>query len=83
MLSEGRGYDVSSKRVMGVIGFLFTMFCIAWDIIKCEGRCISGASEDLLQTLLIMCAALLGINSVTSIFKDKQKKNEGDGENVG
>ena len=78
MLSEGKGFTVSSKRVIGVIGFLFAMFCIGYDVCHCGIDCISPVSERLLETILIMCAALLGITSVTSIFKNKGPKNDED-----
>lgn len=79
MLSEGKQFNVSSKRVIGLAGFMFAMFCIGFDVINCDTVCISSSAEELLQTLLIMCASLLGINSVASIFsnqKDTKNKND-------
>jgi len=54
--SEG---NVSSKRVLGAIGFLSAIVFIAiW-------------SRDLIDMLLITSASLVGLQTVTDIFKPK------------
>jgi hypothetical protein len=64
MLSEnGVG---SSKRLVGFISILVTLGCIIYLVIA-EG--CSTCVENLLQTVIISACALLGVSSVTSIFK--------------
>lgn len=65
MLSGANGV-LSSKRVMGVITLLLCMGCTAW-LVLTEGG--TQVVENLLQTLMIMAAALLGISSITGIWK--------------
>ena len=69
MLSE-RGRDgksyISSKRVMGVFITIIVMGCTIWLVWK-EGG--TSVVENLLQTALIIAASLLGISSVTGIWK--------------
>jgi hypothetical protein len=65
MLSGSNGI-LSSKRVMGVITLLMCMICTSWLVYK-EGG--TQVVENLLQTLMIMSAALLGIASITGIWK--------------
>lgn len=57
---------ISSKRVMGVIVLLACIGCTVWLVIS-EGG--TQVVENLLQTLMIMAAALLGISSITGIWK--------------
>ncbi len=53
------GTPESSKRVFGAIGFICSIVFIAiW-------------KHELLETLLIVSASLLGLESLTSIFKNK------------
>jgi hypothetical protein len=56
----------SSKRVMGAICLVVCLFCLVWLTIK-EGG--TRVVENIMQTLLIVSSALLGISSVTSIWK--------------
>lgn len=65
MISGGNGI-ISSKRVMGVVILTVCMICTCW-LVWAEGG--TAVVENLLQTLMIMAAALLGISSVTSIWK--------------
>ena len=65
MVSGGNGI-ISSKRVMGVVILTICMICTCW-LVYAEGG--TQVVENLLQTLMIMAAALLGISSVTGIWK--------------
>lgn len=65
MVSGGNGI-ISSKRVMGVVILTVCMICTCW-LVWAEGG--TAVVENLLQTLMIMAAALLGISSVTGIWK--------------
>lgn len=59
MLSNSDG--VSSKRVLGMIGFISAIIFIAlW-------------SRDLIDLLLVTSASLVGLETVTNIFTPKQK----------
>jgi len=52
---------VSSKRVLGMIGFVSAIVFIAlW-------------ARDLIDLLLVTSASLVGLETVTSIFAPKQK----------
>ena len=63
---SGENGRLSSKRVMGVIVLVVCLICTIW-LVYNEGG--TQVVENLLQTLMIMAAALLGISSVTSIWK--------------
>ena len=65
MISGGNGI-ISSKRVMGVVILTVCMICTCW-LVWAEGG--TTVVENLLQTLMIMSAALLGISSITGIWK--------------
>lgn len=65
MISGSNGI-ISSKRVMGVVVLSVCVFCTCW-LVYAEGG--TTVVENLLQTLMIMSAALLGISSITSIWK--------------
>ena len=58
---------LSSKRVCGTLGFLVIMFVIVF--------CTVTAAEApaILETFIWAVCALLGIDSVTSIWKDFKK----------
>lgn len=71
MVSGGNGM-LSSKRVMGVIILAVCMLCTVW-LVYDEGG--TQVVENLLQTLMIMAAALLGISSVTGIWKNGKVTN--------
>jgi sorbitol-specific phosphotransferase system component IIC len=67
--------NVSSKRVSGIISLLISLMCIIYLVLTEGGTTVV---ENLLQTVLIMAACLLGVSSVTSIWKGPQgphKKN--------
>lgn len=80
MLSEnGNG---SSKRLVGSVAMLIALGCIVYLTIS-EG--CSPCVEGLLQVLMITSCSLLGISSVTSIWKGgkasavkEHKKEEND-----
>lgn len=59
---------ISSKRVCGVLGFLIIMFVIIF--------CTVTAVEApvILETFIWAVCALLGIDSITSIWKPFNKK---------
>ena len=63
---SGENGVISSKRVMGVVVLTVCLGCTIWLVVN-EGG--TQVVENLLQTLMIMSAALLGISSVTSIWK--------------
>lgn len=70
MISGANGI-ISSKRVMGVIVLTVCMLCTCW-LVYAEGG--TTVVENLLQTLMIMSAALLGISSITGIWKKGSEK---------
>lgn len=63
---SGENGKLSSKRIMGTVVLVMCLICTSWLVYK-EGG--TQVVENLLQTLMIMAAALLGISSVTSIWK--------------
>jgi hypothetical protein len=65
-IMSGENGRLSSKRVMGIIVLAVCLICTIW-LVYNEGG--TQVVENLLQTLMIMAAALLGISSVTSIWK--------------
>lgn len=65
MISGDNGF-ISSKRVVGIITLTVCLGCTIWLVIS-EGG--TPVVESLLQTLMIMAAALLGISSITNIWK--------------
>ena len=67
---SGENGVISSKRVMGVIVLVVCMICTCW-LVWAEGG--TQVVENLLQTLMIMAAALLGISSITGIWKKGEK----------
>lgn len=68
-LVSGANGIISSKRVMGILVLLVCLACIIYLVIA-EGG--TGVVENLLQTGMVMAASLLGISSVTSIWKGNQ-----------
>lgn len=64
---------ISSKRVCGVVGWVVAMAVL----IYCTIMCIQAPL--MIDTFLICVMALLGIDSVTGIWK-KFKSNEGNSE---
>jgi len=68
-LVSGANGVISSKRVMGILVLLVCLACIIYLVIA-EGG--TSVVENLLQTGMVMAASLLGISSVTSIWKGNQ-----------
>lgn len=68
-LVSGANGIVSSKRVMGMLVLVVCLICMIYLVVS-EGG--SGVVENLLQTAMVMAASLLGISSVTSIWKGNQ-----------
>ena len=68
-LVSGANGVVSSKRVMGILVLLVCLACIIYLVIA-EGG--TSVVENLLQTGMVMAASLLGISSITSIWKGNQ-----------
>lgn len=67
---SGENGVISSKRVMGVIVLTVCMICTCW-LVWAEGG--TQVVENLLQTLMVMAAALLGISSITGIWRKGEK----------
>lgn len=63
---SGENGKLSSKRVVGFVVLMICVLCTCW-LVYAEGG--TQVVENLLQTLMIMAAALLGISSVTGIWK--------------
>lgn len=59
---------LSSKRVCGFLGWLTCLFVCLWCTI-----CVIQAPE-IIQLLFICSTSLLGIDSVTGIWKNNNKK---------
>ena len=73
----------SSKRVMGVVTLVVALCCMVYLTWVDHGTTVV---ENLLQTAMIMAASLLGISSVTGIWKgnsmsinDKQEEQKKEG----
>lgn len=56
----------SSKRVAGM--FMIVITCVVVTILAIKNGC-SECIKDLLQTIVLSAMALLGISSITSVFK--------------
>lgn len=63
---------VSSKRVSGIITLLISLGCVIYLTVD-EGG--TSVVENLIQTAMIIAASLLGISSVTSIWKGGKTNN--------
>ena len=61
--------DISSKRVSGMLALLVGLGCITYLTIDEGGTTVV---ESLLQTVLITAACLLGVSSVTNIWKGER-----------
>lgn len=70
-LLSGAG-TISSKRASGVFLLIIAMGCTVYLTIT-EGG--SDVVSDLLQTAMFIAAGLLGITSITGIWKQKDKGN--------
>ena len=56
---------ISSKRVCGIVGWVISLITL----IYCNINQIQA--PDMIDTVLYCCTGLLGIDSVTSIWKNK------------
>ena len=75
-LVSGANGIISSKRVMGMLVLFVCLICIIYLVVTEGGTTVV---ENLLQTGMVMAASLLGISSVTSIWKGNQV-SMGDGQ---
>lgn len=67
MLSAEKG-SISSKRVCGVIGWVVVLFIYIYSVVTSK-----TIPSDILD-LIIACCALLGLDSVTSIWHKDDKQ---------
>lgn len=72
IFSSDNGY-LSSKRVLGGI---VLMSCLVFTIVQAVREGMTDNLKELFEWLIITSTALLGINSVTSIWKTKKPKND-------
>ena len=68
---SGENGQISSKRVMGLVMGSVCLGCIIYLTIHDGGTVVV---ENLLQTTLITAASLLGISSVTGIWRGNSVK---------
>ena len=68
---SGENERISSKRVMGIIMCFVCLGCIIYLVVFEGGTLVV---ENLLQTTLIMAASLLGISTVTGIWRGNSIK---------
>ena len=67
------GYG-ASKRVFGALGIIGALFVMVWLAVK-EGG--TDSVKDIVETIIISSISLLGISSVTGIFKKGSSDNDG------
>ena len=67
---SGENQVLSSKRILGALIFLVCLGCIVYLVVE-EGG--TQVVENLLQTAMFMAAGLLGISTVTGIWRDNKK----------
>lgn len=72
IFSSDNGY-LSSKRVLGGI---VLVSCLVFTIVQAVREGMTDNLKELFEWLIITSTALLGINSVTSIWKTKKPKND-------
>jgi hypothetical protein len=70
---SGESVHLSSKRVLGAIVLLTCLICI---VVQASKEGITDNLKDLFEWLIITSTALLGITSITSIWKGKKPKND-------
>lgn len=63
----------SSKRILGTLMLIVCLVCVVYLVFK-EGG--TSVVENILITTTAVGAGLLGLSSVTSIWKGKGNKNE-------
>ena len=69
MLSGGKA--ISSKRVAGLLALIASLVCIVYLTIKEGGTPIV---ESLVETALIISTCLLGVSTVTNIWKNNKSQ---------
>ena len=72
IFSASSGY-LSSKRILGAIVLLA---CLTITIVQAAKEGMTDNIKDLFEVLIITSTALLGITSVTSIWKGKKEKTK-------
>ena len=72
---SGENQVLSSKRIFGALIFLVCLGCIVY-LVANEGG--TQVVENLLQTAMFMAAGLLGISTVTGIWRDSKKSHNMD-----
>ena len=72
IFSASSGY-LSSKRILGAIVLLA---CLTTAIVQAIKEGMTDNIKDLFEVLIITSTALLGITSVTSIWKGKKEKTK-------
>lgn len=72
IFSSDNGY-LSSKRVLGGI---VLVSCLVFTIIQAVREGMTDNLKELFEWLIITSTALLGINSVTSIWRGKKPKKD-------
>ena len=70
---SGENGHLSSKRVLGAIVLLTCLICVVVQAAK-EG--VTDNLKELFEWLIITSTALLGITSITGIWKGKKSKND-------
>lgn len=72
IFSASSGY-LSSKRILGAIVLLA---CLTITIVQAAREGMTDNIKDLFEVLIITSTALLGITSITNIWKGGQKKQK-------
>lgn len=70
---SGESGHLSSKRVLGAIVLLTCLICV---VIQAAKEGVTDNITTLFEWLIITSTTLLGITSVTSIWKNKSKSDE-------
>lgn len=70
---SGESGHLSSKRVLGAIVLLTCLICV---VIQAAKEGVTDNITTLFEWLIITSTTLLGITSVTSIWKNKSKGDE-------
>ena len=67
---SGENKTLSSKRVMGSLVMGVCMYCIVYLVIKDGG---TSVVENLLQTAMITAGGLLGVSTISNIWRKPNK----------
>lgn len=70
---SGENGHLSSKRVLGAIVLLTCLICV---VIQAAKEGVTDNITTLFEWLIVTSTTLLGITSVTSIWKNKSKSDE-------